>query len=236
MTPPRGSPGFTPRPSLSGVGAWCRTWSDRGPGSPGFTPRPSLSVLSVRQAGLLRARVAGVHAPAFVERCTPATATTRGLAGSPGFTPRPSLSVDQPQCGLRLHRAGSPGFTPRPSLSDAGAAAERSGGGSPGFTPRPSLSDVHGALRSHRGRGSPGFTPRPSLSGSEGHDGRPLPRRVAGVHAPAFVERARASRPRPRGPGGVAGVHAPAFVERGSRRQRRRTVPRGRRGSRPGLR
>ena len=65
---------------------------------------------------------------------------------------------------------------------------------SPGFTPRPSLS----APRVEGDKGvqavSPGFTPRPSLSAADGaHVGLP-PESVAGVHAPAFVERAVAVR------------------------------------------
>ena len=61
-------------------------------------------------------------------------------------------------------------------------------------------------------RGSPGFTPRPSLSATDDDVGRNTPEWVAGVHAPAFVER------------NVGGTIARAF-ESG-----------GRRGSRPGLR
>ena len=38
-------------------------------------------------------------------------------------------------------------------------------------------------------RVSPGFTPRPSLSGVVQPDGATDNERVAGVHAPAFVER-----------------------------------------------
>ena len=56
---------------------------------------------------------------------------------------------------------------------------------------------------------SPGFTPRPWLSGSH-RCGRRLHRsRVAGVYAPALVERSRLSIAF-----GVAGVYAPALVER----------------------
>ena len=62
---------------------------------------------------------------------------------------------------------------------------------------------------------SPGFMPRPSLSG-EGrgvifHSGG----RVAGVYAPAFVERAVSLRQWTATSASVAGVYAPAFVERG---------------------
>ena len=184
--------------------------------SPGFTPRPSLSEPAHRRAG---------HRPRV----------------SPGFTARPSLSgLQRRPRGRRPPRRVSPGFTPRPSLSGpaargrawswrrvagvhAPAFVERSGRGlhpppgqvSPGFTPRPSLSALRMRTRPcWNPRVSPGFTPRPSLSGG-GHPRRPDHHRgrVAGVHAPAFVERTtRVSTPP--APSCVAGVHAPAFVER----------------------
>ena len=110
---------------------------------------------------------------------------------SPGFTPRPSLSARH---GVRLLSESlvSPGFTPRPSLSGRPLPASTLtiGPVSPGFTPRPSLSVL---LLEHRVGGllvSPGFTPRPSLSVAvtdEGDCGEQSC--VAGVHAPAFVER-----------------------------------------------
>ena len=66
--------------------------------SPGFTPRPSLSGVMRRGSAVQRhagSRVAGVHAPAFVERSRLRNADTifGELSVSPGFTPRPSLSV-----------------------------------------------------------------------------------------------------------------------------------------------
>ena len=108
----------------------------------GFTPRPSLS-----DRGKIRARagipgVAGVYAPAFVERrkCFDNCKGKHNV--SLGFTPRPSLSA--------FHRA--PDHTSAPVVSL-------------GFTPRPSLSG-------------------PSFDGQrQGDTG------VAGVYAPAFVER-----------------------------------------------
>ena len=168
------SPGFTPRPSLSAptrCGAGRRPWV-----SPGFTPRPSLSGARVGTDGSdAGGRVAGVHAPAFVER-----------GRSVILLARRRLQV-------------SPGFTPRPSLSGAVRAGRGAGVRvSPGFTPRPSLS---GRERDSAGQGhrvSPGFTPRPSLSEPErcgAHDWRAS---VAGVHAPAFVERRGGHRPGPR--------------------------------------
>ena len=188
--------------------------------SPGFTPRPSLSGLSSYAGRTGHPCVAGVHAPAFVERAPPFLTLNRPPRVSPGFTPRPSLSArrllgDRRQISARV----SPGFTPRPSLSGRRRRPLVGPGRrvSPGFTPRPSLSVQRRLqLRSDRPV-SPGFTPRPSLSAGEllPPDALRAPG-VAGVHAPAFVERpiwwARGMAPG----GSVAGVHAPAFVERGT--------------------
>ena len=85
--------------------------------------------------------VAGVQAPAFVERGRSAMRSSPTRQVSPGFRPRPSLSVAV-LADLVLRDLVSPGFRPRPSLSDA----------RPAHNPRP--------------RGC-----------------------VAGVQAPAFVER-----------------------------------------------
>ena len=183
------SPGFTPRPSLSVVDG-----PPRPPGpppvSPGFTPRPSLSGV-VQSAGASTVPgVAGVHAPAFVERSPPAP---------------------QPDRHGRVAGVHAPAFverTPAPRSSGTGARV------SPGFTPRPSLSGASGDAPSRRcPRVSPGFTPRPSLSAGDRHQHRPGGGGVAGVHAPAFVERGLISGPHAP-PASVAGVHAPAFVER----------------------
>jgi len=65
----------------------------------------------------------------------------------------------------------------------------------------------------------PRCAPRPSLSLRIRRRPRVGCQRVAGVRAPAFVERRRARRI-PRRQGGVAGVRAPAFVERRGRRCR----------------
>ena len=63
---------------------------------------------------------------------------------------------------------------------------------------------------------SPGLMPRPSLSGRLPRSAPKEPRgRVAGVDAPAFVERSAVPRESPTSKRGVAGVDAPAFVERG---------------------
>ena len=193
------SPGFTPRPSLSAsspFGGW------RTPRvSPGFTPRPSLSEVRLGRVRARHAGVAGVHAPAFVERIPPDWAGSGLDRVSPGFTPRPSLSA-----GRRGFESGgvhvSPGFTPRPSLSEEAARAmvEAAWG----------VAGVH----------APAFVER-----------GPTARRlsygcgVAGVHAPAFVERARMPVARATMPPCVAGVHAPAFVERWKTRLRKRRRP-----------
>ena len=210
----------------------------------------------------LTGRVAGVHAPAFVERPRRYRRTGGRPCVSPGFTPRPSLSAPR---GLRGRAAAgvSPGFTPRPSLSGwrrgrrrrgtrrvagvhAPAFVERRNQArqesavpavSPGFTPRPSLSVDDARHPPPRRRVSPGFTPRPSLSGQE----RVLEAAlhvpgVAGVHAPAFVERGTI-RPPACGRDGVS----PGFTPRPSLSGLQRAVHAiaacgCRRGSRPGLR
>ena len=170
------SPGFTPRPSLSGqceriVGRACvrrvagvhapafvergrppascgRTRSVAGVHAPAFVERRWS-----RGTGRRCSRVAGVHAPAFVERSPASTRTGSRRGVSPGFTPRPSLSGH----GTRLRKSHrppvSPGFTPRPSLSDQqGERLPPLRGVSPGFTPRPSLSGVAGASAPAAGR------------------------------------------------------------------------------------
>ena len=72
-------------------------------------------------------------------------------------------------------------------------------------------------------RVSPGFVPRPSLSAARCRRPDGIPSRVAGVCAPAFVER-RSTPVEPPGCGRVAGVCAPAFVERsGSKRPESRS-------------
>ena len=68
---------------------------------------------------------------------------------------------------------------------------------------------------------SPGLMPRPSLSGSILPRTRSQGARVAGVDAPAFVERPTPT-PRPGAARRVAGVDAPAFVERAPTMRRMR--------------
>ena len=183
--------------------------------------------------------VAGVHAPAFVERSRGVSAHRRRRAVSPGFTPRPSLSV-----GLRGAGGGqsagvagvhAPAFVERrcPRWCGAGAGSCVAGVHAPAFVERaptaagsPSRRSVAGVhapafVERCRGRGqstprprvSPGF-PRPSLSvGGRGRAGA-LP-----VVSPGFTPRPSLSERLsrfviPPGDPGVAGVHAPAFVER----------------------
>ena len=83
--------------------------------SPGFTPRPWLSGHDRWAMKRMTVGVAGVYAPALVER---ASVETSGLPFhvSPGFTPRPWLSGARPLAWTRPPRV-SPGFTPRPWLS-----------------------------------------------------------------------------------------------------------------------
>ena len=84
---------------------------------------------------------------------------------------------------------------------------------SPGSRPRPSLSERRATLAHPRLIVSPGFRPRPSLSVLNRESGRVSINRVAGVSAPAFVER-KPSHSLCNPLEGVAGVSAPAFVER----------------------
>ena len=136
------SPGLMPRPSLSVVAAIDHARSCRV--SPGLMPRPSLSepALGCRDSQR-HDRVAGVDAPAFVERWRAWRLRRRPRPVSPGLMPRPSLSAGD-HAPERLLREVSPGLMPRPSLS----------------------------VWLHRRRSRTGAA------------------RVAGVDAPAFVERA----------------------------------------------
>ena len=87
------SPGFTSRPSLSGVLEPGRRV--RGRVSPGFTSRPSLSGPKCCGLSLRRRRpcVAGIHVPAFVERrrSSPTRVGCSCVAGIhvPAFVERP---------------------------------------------------------------------------------------------------------------------------------------------------
>ena len=132
------SPGLQPRPSLS-VG---HVPQDVGQAavSPGLQPRPSLSGAEQRGITAIPGGVAGVTAPALIERAT----VMRGPLGvgqvSPGLQPRPSLSGRQWTADVAGDHV-SPGLQPRPSLS--GVNGDPTGGGgqvSPGLQPRPSLS------------------------------------------------------------------------------------------------
>ena len=183
-------------------------------------------------------RVAGVSAPAFVERSEPGGHQQRGVRVSPGSRPRPSLS-DHVVDLIRVHREVSPGSRPRPSLSvvflrrpvprwrvSPGSRPRPSLSAvdmavidigqrlvSPGSRPRPSLSEEGPATMSIRYSVSPGSRPRPSLSA--GSSSGPLPRvRVSPRSRPRPSLSGAAVRHPPRTRHGVAGVSAPAFVER----------------------
>ena len=138
----------------------------------------------------------------------------RRLAVSPGFRLRPSLSVVR-IVAIEIPPLVSPGFRLRPSLS-APASAEKEGPQpvSPGFRLRPSLSDQIPGLAVRRqarvaGVSAPAFVERRSAR----QNCSSSIARVAGVSAPAFVERST-RRHRTYTPTRVAGVSAPAFVER----------------------
>ena len=130
--------------------------------APAFVERFS-NALPKRSA---HASVAGVHAPAFVERRVMGQAQTPTNELSPGFTPRPSLSVKY--FGL-LGALGAP------------------------------VAGVH----------APAFVERTTTEAARGNRWS-----VAGVHAPAFVERSASWAVPHDAARAVAGVHAPAFVER----------------------
>ena len=157
--------------------------------SPGFRPRPSLSVLPSQHLGRDLACVAGVQAPAFVER------RKRSTRPSP---PRGVAGVQAPAFVERAHRDNRRFRISCVAGVQAPAFVER----------RPSIRISRPAIPV-----SPGFRPRPSLSERHHRGGNRVERGVAGVPAPAFVERARSSRSRTASPS-VAGVPAPAFVER----------------------
>ena len=117
--------------------------------------------------------VAGVHAPAFVERgsrpSSPASAV--GVAGvhAPAFVERCAVVFALKSLIWRVAGVHAPAFVERTFATRMATKA----GVSPGFTPRPSLSVPGHGDRGHR-------------------------QRVAGVHAPAFVERRRQGRARGR--------------------------------------
>ena len=114
--------------------------------------------------------VAGVDAPAFVERALHPSVTAMAQRVSPGLMPRPSLSVPRAPSGRLQPRRVSPGLMPRPSLSAGAASRSRDRAG-----------------RCVAGVDAPAFVERaPSTI-------RPTATQtcVAGVDAPAFVERGR---------------------------------------------
>ena len=165
-----------------------------------------------------RACVAGVYAPAFVERLTAGQCNAlHGAPVSPEFMLRPSLSVRGVRYGARNLRVSSE-FMLRPSLSDGPHGAARShpprvaGVYAPAFVER-----GHVSTRPTYRCVSPAFMLRPSLSASiiATRRTRKLSG-VAGVYAPAFVERLSVTPSGSLTSTGVAGVYAPAFVERTS--------------------
>ena len=210
---------------------------DSGNVSPGFhAPAFVERASSTRPPTTSTRSVAGVHAPAFVERVPAAVNDRESLDVSPGFTPRPSLSGEVAPAhsppALRVAGVHAPAFVERTSRR---RWRLRGWPVSPGFTPRPSLSAPCSGHDPGGCRVSPGFTPRPSLSDRAAAMGRRGRGGVAGVHAPAFVERGPSYAALPPATG-VAGVHAPAFVERPKPPLRPYRALPCRRGSRPGLR
>ena len=80
------SPGFMPRPSLSGK-FHCAYPVSSDHVSPGFMPRPSLSDGIFPSKAFFKACVAGVYAPAFVERSKYMTKPGRQLLCRRGLCP-----------------------------------------------------------------------------------------------------------------------------------------------------
>ena len=148
--------------------------------------------------------VAGVQAPAFVER-SPIGALSLWNKDrvSPEFRLRPSLSVLHADATLECEASSvSPEFRLRPSLSASRGAmilGQAPSGGvagvqAPAFVERLQIPVRRRSTADHLTRVSPEFRLRPSLSGDESGDGQGRTfRRVAGVQAPAFVERSLAA-------------------------------------------
>ena len=185
---PRLSPESMLRPSLSGHGQ--QAFAGYGLLSPESMLRPSLSGPPCRKPLFLAGAVAGVYAPAFVERLVRVCCASTSLLLSPESMLRPSLSVFLPVLGLgsgaSVAGVYAPAFVERNTLA---AARRRAGALSPESMLRPSLSERHIPAVLALGRLSPESMLRPSLSeqAETGRSGRP--RSVAGVYAPAFVER-----------------------------------------------
>ena len=130
-------------------------------------PRPSLSEGTSLATGVKIIGVAGVYAPAFVERPSSRKLTQSSLPVSPGFMPRPSLSVESN--GLQDFECASvagvyaPAFVERgfPPADTASNPARVAGVYAPAFVER--CHSVGGIYEIRKV--SPGFMPRPSLSG-----------------------------------------------------------------------
>ena len=181
--------------------------------SPGSRPRPSLSGLQPPGHRGRRGGVAGVSAPAFVERArrSAGSRTVSGVAGvsAPAFVERSCPVPGLPTCGC-VAGVSAPAFVERscpvPGLPTCGCVA---GVSAPAFVERSRA----GSCTAGTHRVSPGSRPRPSLSELSVRYRNAQEVCVAGVSAPAFVERIT-GRTRWFGFSRVAGVLVPAFVER----------------------
>ena len=164
------SPGFTSRPSLS-VAVMVGPDLDL-PVSPGFTSRPSLSEpgLSRRRDG--RPRVAGIHVPAFVERCRRLT---------PAHCGRPRVA------GIHVPAFVERRATPVTTYAAPGVAGIHV----PAFVERRSCRSRSSWRASVAGIHVPAFVERRRPGPRHAHDAVG----VAGIHVPAFVERLPGSLP-----------------------------------------
>ena len=220
-------PTTRPRPAAGVAGVYAPAFVERALASARRSRRADERVAGVYAPAFVERRVkhgsrrcassvAGVYAPAFVERAI-ADRASSARPVSPEFMLRPSLSGPEVPRRLRWTDGVSPEFMLRPSLSASlERAVPRAVRGVAGVYAPAFVERVHGRSEARRAgdRVSPEFMLRPSLS--EWIAIRAMQNAlasVAGVYAPAFVERHRrtcglvaSSR--------VAGVYAPAFVER----------------------
>ena len=157
--------------------------------SPGFTPRPSLSGPRGQAMHPCASRVAGVHTSTFVERSgrAPAPPVGSSVAGvhTSAFVERSSRAGWSVQ---RFHV--SPGFTPRPSLSETRQYLSCHGGGSvAGVHTSAFVERTWTTTPARSGSSVAGVHTSAFVERSTARSCSPAATSVAGVHTSAFVER-----------------------------------------------